>query len=136
MPLVLDASVAAAWAFEDETTPYTDRVLAMLDHDTAQVPAIWALQVANAMLAAERRHRIQLADTVRFAILIRALTIEVDDMRLERAMGAVLNLAREHALSAYDASYLELAMREGLPLATQDDGLRAAARQVGVPLVQ
>jgi predicted nucleic acid-binding protein len=136
MPFVLDASVTLTWAFEDEVTPYTDRVLGRLDHDTALVPAIWPLEIANGALAGERRQRIQPADTSRFSALVQSLPIELDDMHLERAVGLVLDLARAHTLTTYDASYLELAMRAGLPLATQDERLRAAADQVGVPLAQ
>jgi predicted nucleic acid-binding protein len=136
MPFVLDASIALTWAFEDEITPYTDRLLGWLDHDTAVVPAIWPLEIANGALVGERRQRIQPADTIRFSALVQSLPIELDDVRLERALGSVLDLARVYSLTVYGASYLELAMRTGLPLATQDERLRAAAEQVGVPLAQ
>ncbi len=71
MPFVLDASVVVAWCFEDETTPYTEYVLGLLSGDTACVPAIWPLEVANALLVAERRARLELADTTRFLELLR-----------------------------------------------------------------
>ena len=91
-----------------------------------------ALQVANALCVAERRKRLQASDIARFADLICALPITVEPSRLERSLGPVLSLARAHGLSSYDAAYIELAMREGLPLATLDERLRARARRVGV----
>jgi predicted nucleic acid-binding protein len=132
MPFVLDASVAAAWAFEDETTPYTDRMLAMFDRDTALVPAIWPLEIANTALAGERRGRLGVADVVAFAGLLKGLPIEVAQTTVASALDITVDVARSHALSAYDASYLELAMREGIPLATQDRRLREAAERAGV----
>ncbi len=136
MPLILDASVATAWAFEDESEPYTDRVLDTLARDSAMVPAIWPLEVMNAVLAGERRKRIVPADTIRFADLLRGLPIKVDAAGMEQVLGPVLNLARTHKLTAYDASYLELALRAGLPLATQDQRLRMAARQLELPIIE
>jgi predicted nucleic acid-binding protein len=136
MPFVLDASVAVSWAFEDEISPYTDYVLGTLDSDVARAPAIWPLEITNVVLGSERHGRLQPADTARFISLIRSLPIRTDDVALERAVGAVLNLARAQTLTTYDASYLELAQREALPLATQDDRLRAAAQRLGVSLLE
>jgi predicted nucleic acid-binding protein len=136
MPFVLDASVAVAWCFEDETTPYTEYVLALLGSDTAHVPAIWPLEVANALLVAERRKRLEPADTVRFLELLRTLPIMVDTSHGERVFGAVLEAARAYSVTSYDAAYLELAMREGLPLAAQDTRLTAAATAAGVSKVE
>lgn len=136
MALVLDSSVALAWCFEDETTPYTESVLERLREDGAVVPAIWPLEVANVLLVGERRQRITEAQSVRFVQLLQALPITLDTETSASSLGSVLALGREHALSAYDASYLELAARQGLPLATQDAHLIAAARRAGVVLVQ
>ena len=136
MPIVLDASVALAWCFQDEATPYAGRVLDLLAADSAVVPPIWPLEVANAISTAERRQRLELAAGSRFVELLRALPIRLDEASLDRALGNVLNVAREHRLSSYDASYLELAMREGLPLATADERLAEAARAAGVDLVR
>jgi predicted nucleic acid-binding protein len=85
------------------------------------------LEVANALCIGERRQRLQVSDIARFAELLQALPIRVDSLELSRAMGPVLAMARAHRLSSYDACYLELAMREGLPLATQDARLREIA---------
>lgn len=135
MPFVLDASVTMAWAFGDEALPYANRVLTLLSDDSAEVPGIWPLEVTNAILNGERRHRLQPADTMRFTALLRALPIRVVDTSVDHAMDRILELARANSLSAYDASYLALAMRAGLPLATQDERMRAAANEVGVLLV-
>jgi predicted nucleic acid-binding protein len=101
----------------------------------ALVPAIWPLEVATCLLVAKRRKRINEAQLARLVELLRSLPVIVDRGTLDRVMGAVLPLAREYKLSAYDAAYLELAMREGIPLASRDDRLVEAAHRCGAPLV-
>ena len=133
---VLDASVAAGWLFPDEVTEYTETVLDRLRSTGAVVPEIWALEIANILLVGERRQRQTEAQTAYLVQFLESLPITVADGGSLAAVRPVLALARQQALSAYDASYLELAMRRGLPLASQDSRLRAAAEQVGVPLVQ
>lgn len=135
MTFVLDGSVTMAWCFRDETTAYTNLVLHRLQTTEAMVPVIWPLEVVNVALVGERRGRIVVADTLRFVLFLRSLPIEIDDIELPRVWGNVLDLARAQQLTLYDASYLELALREGLPLATLDDRLREAANRIGVPLV-
>ena len=135
MPFVLDTSVSLAWHFEDDVSEYADRVLDMLASDAAIVPSLWPLEVANGLINGERRRRLDQARLSRAVQLSRQLPITVHEVPLDLAPDAVLNLAREQGLSAYDAAYLELAMREGLPLATQDEDLRAAATRVGVVLI-
>ena len=135
MSFVVDASVALAWHFEDEASEYADRVLERLREDRAAAPSIWSLEVANALLVAERRGRLSPAKVSRAVELLLELPISIHDVAAESVLGPVLDLARAHGLSAYDAVYLELAMREGLPLATQDEALRAATQRVGVPLL-
>ncbi|MBF8258810.1 MAG: PilT protein domain protein [Actinobacteria bacterium] len=129
---VLDCSVAMAWCFEDETNPYTEAVLQDLADTGAVVPSIWPLETVNVLLVAERRKRISKAQSRRFVELLQALPIAVDDVSAARVWDGVLSLAREQQLSAYDAAYLELAMREGLPIATLDAALRKAAKRCGV----
>lgn len=136
MPVVLDASVTMAWCFLDEATPYSYTIRDRVRGSGAIVPAIWALEVANALVLGERRQRLTQAQSVRFVEFLRILPITIEDRSAARVFGSVLPLAREHGLSAYDASYLELAIRDGLPLATQDERLRAAASGVGVLLVE
>lgn len=135
MAFVLDASVTLAWCFQDEATPYTEDVLDRLRNAEALVPAIWPLEVANVLLASERQNRLTEADTAHFVELLASLPIVVEEERFIEALGFVLALGRQQGLSAYDASYLELAARRGLPLATQDGRLSLAAKRVGVPLV-
>ena len=135
-PFVLDCSVAMSWCFEDECDAYADAVLGALGKTEAIVPAIWPLEVANVLLVAERGKRLTKADTVRFVELLGGLPIVVEWMSGESALAGVLANGREFRLSAYDAAYLELAMRQGLALATRDKALRAASRKGGVRLYE
>jgi predicted nucleic acid-binding protein len=131
---VLDGSITLAWYFADEADTYADEVGRQLPAVEAIVPTIWPLEVANAVLMGERRKRSTPAQAATWISHLLSLPITVDDETSAHALGAILNLARMQSLSAYDAAYLELAMRRGLPLATLDDRLKAAAVAVGVPL--
>lgn len=132
--MVLDNSVIMAWCFRDVGDGYADAVLGSLAESEALVPGIWPLEVANVLVAAERRRRLTETDSARFLALLADLPIRVIQEPPQRVTGEILALARETGLSSYDASYLDLAMREGAPLATLDDGLRKAAGRVGVQL--
>jgi predicted nucleic acid-binding protein len=134
MFFVLDCSVVMAWCFEDESVGYADAVLGALESAEALVPGLWPLEVANILLVAERRGRLSEAASARFVELLRGLPISVDGEGPVRALGSILPLAREQSLSSYDAAYLELAMREGVPLATLDRRLGEAASRSGVQL--
>lgn len=131
MNLVLDASVALAWCFEDEGGDYAVEVLAALRAREAAVASIWPLEVANGLLTAERRARIEPAAARQFAGLLLSLPIVIDPVARRRAFEAVLLLARRHELTSYDAAYLELAIRLGVPLASLDRKLAAAAAAEG-----
>jgi predicted nucleic acid-binding protein len=133
---VVDNSVVMAWCFEDEASNYTEGVLDRLRETQALVPPIWPLEVANVLLIAERRDRLNGAQTAHFAQLLQGLPILVEGADAERILGPVLAVGRAHRLSAYDAAYLELAARHGLPLATQDSQLRRAAGKAGVTILQ
>ena len=134
---VLDASVTLTWCFEDEATPSTDALLAKLRAgDEATVPAHWPVEVANSLLVAIRRERISGEKANRFFQDLRALPIRVDPESSESVFGRVFALAEQFKLTAYDAAYLELAIRESLPLATLDADLRRAAHGAGVPLLE
>jgi predicted nucleic acid-binding protein len=128
---VLDCSITLAWFFEDEANAYAEAVEDSLAEASAVVPALWSLEVANGLLVGERRRRTTEAKVTQFLTLLRSLPITADDETAARAWQDTLPLARAHELSAYDAAYLELAMRRGLPLATLDEDL-AAAEAVGV----
>ena len=132
--LVIDGSVSMAWWFDDEYDAYAEKVLDFLDEATAIVPAVWPLEVTNALLIGERRGRISPDDSGRVTELITELPIVVDEETHVRAMGAIMALGRNFRLTAYDASYLELAMRLGIPLATSDRALVQAARASGTAL--
>ena len=133
MPFVLDASVALAWCFEDEATAETEAVLEQLAEDSAVAPSLWELEVINVLLLAERRGRITESQTARFVALLTQLPILIDSAGAD--MASVLAAGRHHGLTAYDAVYLVLAEREGIPLATIDGKLRVAAQAAGVPVL-
>jgi predicted nucleic acid-binding protein len=131
---VLDCSVAAAWCFADEKNAYVDTVLeGFSDGYEALVPPLWVLEVVNVLALAERRKRLLPAETAHFFGLCSSLPIF-----LEQAMTTVgehrelPSLCRTQGLTAYDAAYLQTAIRNGIPLATQDEALRAACRRCGV----
>jgi predicted nucleic acid-binding protein len=131
---VLDGSITMIWGFEDEADDYAEAILGRMPDLQAHVPSLWPLEVANALLVGERRKRITPADTARFLAILDAFPITVDGETAAHAWADTMHLARAHNLSSYDASYLELAIRLGLPLAAQDGKLKAAAEAVGVPL--
>jgi predicted nucleic acid-binding protein len=124
---VLDASVALAWCFDDESTPAAWALLDQLRTASAHVPALWALEIGNILLGAERRKRITQARSAEFVGILDELDIQVDPYVPGRALRDVLPLARAQRLTTYDAAYLELAMRLGLPIATKNEALRQAA---------
>jgi predicted nucleic acid-binding protein len=133
---VLDNSLTLSWYFEDERGPYSVATLRALDDGEAIVPPLWPYEVASGLLVGERRGRITPADTGRILGLLAVLPIRIDTSGHERARREVLELARREGLTSYDAAYLELALREGLPLATLDQRLKEAAGRVGVPEFQ
>ena len=124
---MLDASVALAWCFDDESTPAAWALLDRLRDAPAHVPALWALEIGNILLGAERRRRITQARSAEFIGILDELDIQVDPYVPGRTLRDVLPLARTQRLTTYDATYLELAMRLGLPIATKDKALRQAA---------
>jgi len=133
---VIDASVAVAWCFADETTGFTEKVLELASKAAEVcVPPLWPFEVANALLAAERRKRITAAQATSFLSRIVGLPVVVELQQVSRAHDQVLSLARLHGLTVYDAAYLELAMGRGLPLATLDDRLKQAAIAAGTALI-
>ncbi len=132
--IVLDASVAMVWCYPDEHEDYAYAVLDRLENTVAVVPSSWRIEVANALLMGERRSRLSHADVKRFFELLNTLAIRIDSETALRAFGETLALGRAHKLTAYDAAYLELAMRENLALATLDDPLKRAAKASGARL--
>lgn len=139
MRFVLDNSVVMRWLLRDgdaERIAYADRVLdrLMQDDSEALVPAIWPLEAGNVIVKAQAKGLVSEARAAAFIGLLQDMAITTDVLTTERALGDTLQLARRFRLSTYDASYLELALREGLALATLDADLRAAMAQTGTAL--
>jgi len=134
--MVIDASLALAWCFKDELTEAATRLLEELRSGAAAVPLLWPIEVANVLAIAERRKRITLAERAQLIALLETLEIDVDGETSALAFTRILDLAREQRLTAYDAAYLELAMRLGVPLASKDGDLCDAAERVGVKAVR
>lgn len=132
MPFVIDASVAASWLLPDELDARAEQAYALLDSDQALVPGLWWFEIRNVFLTCERRGRIDAQQSRRALALLSGLPIQLDHAA---DGGLLLDLARRHRLSAYDAAYLELAHREGLSLATLDEALARAAAADSIPLI-
>jgi predicted nucleic acid-binding protein len=132
---VVDCSIAMAWLFHDEGTPETAALLNRMRSETALVPALWFLEVTNVLALAERKGRISALQSDSFIASLGELSIERDDSASDRAFTHLLMACRTQRLTAYDATYLDLAVRRGLPLATLDDDLRKIARKLRVALL-
>ena len=132
MPFVLDCSVTMAWILPDEAESGAEALGESLVENTAVVPGLWPIEVANVLLVATRRGRIEEEVWPDLLDRLAALPIETDPETGARAWTDSLRVARDHQLSVYDAAYLELAMRRRIPLATLDGGLATAARRAGV----
>ncbi len=126
---VLDCSIAVSWLVEDEAGPKTDQLLEQLHDGGALVPGLWRLELGNVLVRAEKHGRITAAQITAMVELVDKLpiTTDTDD---SRALKEVLSLARAESLTTYDAAYLELAMRHGIPLATLDKTLIKAAKRI------
>jgi predicted nucleic acid-binding protein len=130
--VVVDASLALAWCFPDEGSEHADGVLVSLEGKTILVPSVWGLEIANAVLVGERRKRLSQPEIRQFTTLLEGLRVVQDRRAVVELVHQILPLAREYQLSAYDAAYLELAIRHDAPLATLDGKLRTAAEMAGV----
>ena len=127
MTLVLDSSVTVAWLFRDEQTEAVREVLRRVTQSGAIVPALWRIEVANALQTAMRRGRIDRAYRDASIADLGILDIIVDSDSNRHVWTATLSLADRFELTLYDAVYLELAQRRGLPLASLHRQLREAA---------
>ena len=138
MSLVLDNSVAMLWLLPQSNLAgiaLADKALTQLQTDGAMAPSLWTLEAANVIAKCQRLGKITQAQASAFVALLEGLGIAIDASTSQRALHDTLDLARQFRLSAYDAAYLELALREQLPLATLDDALQNAAREAGVALI-
>ena len=132
MPAVLDASVTLPWFLQDERTAFTDSVFAALGQDEFWVPAVWRLEFPNALLAAERKRRIDRQTRIEALEYASGLALRVDAAPID--MRVISGIAERHGLSTYDAAYLELAARQGIGLVTLDRALADAAAAAGIPV--
>jgi predicted nucleic acid-binding protein len=135
MSFVLDNSVTMRWFFGDgkpQELAYAEKVLDAMKKDNALVPATWGLEVANVIARAEAKGLVTEARSGAFLEMLDGVDIDVDSATFAQALSDTLQLARRYKLSSYDASYLELALRLGMPLATLDEDLQKAAKKAGV----
>ena len=130
---VIDASVTMPWFFPDEATPFTEGLLDALGTQPVWAPALWVLECINVLQSAQRRRRIEAARRAQIASELGALAVRIDHEPIDFV--ALDRLAATHALSAYDAAYLELALRRSLTLVSLDERLVAAARGLGHPVL-
>jgi predicted nucleic acid-binding protein len=139
MRFVLDNSVTMRWLFGDGSEAdlaYATRILQLLESEETEalVPCLWHLEVGNVIVRAEAKGLIPEARSAEFLGLLNDMAIVTDDETVVHARGGTLRLARRFGLSTYDAAYLELALRNGLPLATLDADLRTAVSRTGETL--
>ena len=137
MTFVLDASVAQLGLAPQTNASGLDNaaeILTALKDSQAVVPSLLALEIANVVAKLESKGVVTEADSQRYIAVLGRLNISVDQATATHALGDTLNLARRHKLSAYDAAYLELSLRTGMPLATLDAGLAKAAATAGVAI--
>ena len=133
---IADASASLPWCFEDEATIWTDGLLERLKAgDGIVVPAHWLMEMTNGMLTAVRRKRVSIERVHAFLEAITALPITVEPPPIPIQAQSILSLSEKHSLTVYDAIYLELAIKRGLPLATLDADLRKAASAENVRLL-
>ena len=135
MQFFLDCSIAISWCLVDENNDYANAILETMPDCEAYVPGIWSLEVANTLLVAERRNRMTQDQSQLAIVLLQSLLIHVDEATDSQALSSTLTLGRQEGLAAYDAAYLELAIRLNLPIATIDRRLAEAAIRCGVGLV-
>ena len=133
--LVLDASLALSWALPDEASAYGDAVLGTVAASGAVVPGVWPHEMANGLLMAQRRGRYTTAQRMAFVEELLRLPIEVEASSARAILDGQAVLAERYGLTAFDAAYLDLALRRGIPLATQDKAMKAAAGKAGVAIV-
>lgn len=131
---VLDCSITMAWCFEDESTTFTESILDHFNNLRAVVPTIWPLEVANVLLLSMRKKRLTEVQAAHFIDALNTLPIVVDPSTSAKAMHSIFVIANAYQLTIYDAAYLELAIREGIPLLTMDADLANAAKKCHIPV--
>lgn len=133
---IVDASVGFAWVYKEQATPETDELLNQVAAGaTVVVPALWFLEMANVLLVAQRRHRLTAIQRKSALEKLAAMQFTMDEEGMRHAFGITSELAETHGLTIYDATYLELASRRSLPLASRDEALKTAAKRCGVKVL-
>jgi len=133
---VVDASVGFAWVYQDQATPETTKLLQDIGSGaTAVVPSLWFLEMANVLLVAQRRQRLTVTQRKATLEKLTAMQFTVDEEAARNAFGKISELAEGHGLTIYDATYLEVALRRKLALASRDEALRGAAKRCGLKLL-
>ena len=131
---VLDASMAFAWVLPSQASTAAETLLKRVEEgDEVVVPPLWFLEVANGLLAAERRNTIATPERRLALERLSGLALTIDEAHAQDAFGRTSALAEQYGLSVYDAAYLEVAIRRNLPLGTRDRALRSAAERSGIP---
>jgi predicted nucleic acid-binding protein len=130
---IVDASVGFAWVYQGQATPETDQLLNEVSAGaTVIVPALWFLEMSNVLLIAQRRHRLTAIQRKAAMEKLTAMQLTVDEEGSRNAFGKTSELAEKYGLTIYDATYLELALRRSLPLASRDEALTKAATRCGI----
>lgn len=130
---IVDASVGFAWVYQGQATPETDQLLnEVAAGATVIVPALWFLEMSNVLLIAQRRHRLTAIQRKAAMEKLTAMQLTVDEEGSRNAFGKTSELAEKYGLTIYDATYLELALRRSLPLASRDEALTKAATRCGI----
>lgn len=132
---VVDCSMTMAWLFDDEKSPSSEKVLDRLNNEPAVVPSLWILEVINVLLVGEKRKRITPSQTTHFLNVLNNLPIQIIENETLQQSESLLFLARTYGLTSYDSAYLDLASRQGLPLATLDAQLIKAAQTLGIQIL-
>lgn len=130
---VLDCSVTMTWFFEEKHSAQTLPLKNRLKNGTVIVPPIWCLEVANVLWSSERKKRIKPYHSEKIRHVLKQLPIEIDAEKTPDLVDHLLELAREYEITIYDAAYLELSLRHGIPLASLDQKLISAALKAGIP---
>ncbi len=132
VPIVLDASVTLSWCFADEASDYSERVLDFVRRNEGAVPSLWALEISNVLLQAEKAGRIDKNGSLEFLELLSKLPIRSTNFSIVECLGDIYPLAQGERLTTYDATYLRLAQIRKCRLATLDDKLRKSAKRFGI----
>jgi predicted nucleic acid-binding protein len=133
--VVADNSVVLAWFFQEDQTDAALEILQLIENDSLLVPPLWWYELENGIVIGERRGRKTAAESAAFLKLVRALPIRTDDAPRHRISDSIIDIARQFKLTAYDAAYAELALRESISLATFDAPLRRCAVKLGVKIL-